>query len=150
MVFEVIKNGFLQRHVPTIRARYQAQRDAMRDALQVHLPPGCTWSAPVGGMFFWVELPKHIDATALLPQAVQAGMAYVPGSAFYPNGGHANTLRLSFVTAAPDRITAAVAALGRVLHAANPAASLTANPAANLSANRTKSPAAGPAANLAA
>ena len=139
VVFEVIKNGFLQRHVPTIRARYQAQRDAMRDALQVHLPPGCTWSAPVGGMFFWVELPKHIDATALLPQAVAAGMAYVPGSAFYPHGGHANTLRMSFVTAAPDRITEAVAALGRVLHAANRAA--------NLSENRAAIPAAGPAAH---
>ena len=115
VVHEVIKNGFLKAHVPTIRARYKAQRDAMRDALQAHLPPGCTWAAPVGGMFFWLELPAHIDATALLPKAVEAGVAYVPGSSFYPQGGHANTLRLSFVTAAPELITRGVAALGRVL-----------------------------------
>jgi len=117
VVHEVIKNGFLKEHVPTIRARYKAQRDAMRSALQQHLPPGCKWQAPHGGMFFWVELPPQVDATALLPQAVEAGMAYVPGSAFFPHGGHHHTLRLSFVTVAPDLIEQGVAALGRVLKA---------------------------------
>jgi 2-aminoadipate transaminase len=115
VVYEVIKNGFLKEHVPTIRARYKAQRDAMATALQEHLPPGCRWQKPVGGMFFWVTLPAHLDATALLPRAVEAGMAYVPGSPFYPQGGHANTLRLSFVTVPPELIARGVAALGRVL-----------------------------------
>jgi 2-aminoadipate transaminase len=118
VVYEVVKSGFLKEHVPTIRARYKAQRDAMAAALQAHLPPGCRWLAPVGGMFFWVELPAHIDATALLPRAVEAGMAYVPGSPFFPQGGHANTLRLSFVTVPPERIAEGVAALGRVLRQA--------------------------------
>ena len=115
VVYEVIKNGFLRDHVPTICARYKLQRDAMRSALQKHLPPGCKWQAPVGGMFFWIELPAHIDATALLPKAVEAGMAFVPGSTFFPHGGHANTLRLSFVTVALDVIDQGVAALGQVL-----------------------------------
>jgi 2-aminoadipate transaminase len=118
VVHEVVKSGFLKEHVPTIRARYKAQRDAMAAALQAHLPPGCRWLAPVGGMFFWVELPAHLDATALLPQAVEAGMAYVPGSSFFPQGGHANTLRLSFVTVPPERIAEGVASLGRVLRPA--------------------------------
>ena len=118
VVHEVIKNGFLHEHVPTIRARYKAQRDAMQAALLAHMPAGCHWQAPVGGMFFWVDLPAHIDAVALLPQAVEAGMAYVPGNTFYPHGGHANTLRLSFVTVAPDLITQGVAALARVLKSA--------------------------------
>ena len=118
VVFEVIKNGFLRDHVPTIRARYKAQRDAMQVALLAHMPPGCHWNAPAGGMFFWIECPAHIDTTALLPTAVAAGMAYVPGSTFYPHGGHAHTLRLSFVTAAPERIAQGVAALGTVLAAA--------------------------------
>ena len=117
VVYEVIKNGFLNEHVPTIRARYKAQRDAMATALQEHLPPGCRWQKPVGGMFFWVTLPAHLDATALLPRAVEAGMAYVPGSPFYPQGGHANTLRLSFVTVPPELIAQGVAALGQVLRA---------------------------------
>ncbi len=118
VVFEVIKDGFLTRHVPTIRARYKRQRDAMSAALDRHMPAGCRWVTPVGGMFFWLTLPAHMDATALLPAAVAAGMAFVPGSTFFPHGGHANTLRLSFVTAAPAQIEAAVAALGRVLAAA--------------------------------
>jgi 2-aminoadipate transaminase len=115
VVHEVIKDGFLQQHVPTIRARYKAQRDAMRSALALHLPPGCRYKVPAGGMFFWVELPPTLDATALLPKAVAAGVAYVPGAPFFADGGHSNTLRLSYVTVAPAQIETGVAALGRVL-----------------------------------
>lgn len=115
VVHEVIKDGFLRDHVPTIRERYKAHRDAMRAALEAHMPAGCRWNVPAGGMFFWVELPAAVDATALLPKAVDAGMAYVPGAPFFAGGGHAHTLRLSFVTVAPDRITAGVAALAGVL-----------------------------------
>ena len=120
VVHEVIKDGFLTQHVPTIRARYKAQRDAMDAALKAHMPAGCRWNRPVGGMFFWVRLPAHIDATALLPQAVEAGMAYVPGATFFPDSnapGRQNTLRLSFVTATPAQIDTAVAALGKLLAA---------------------------------
>ncbi len=120
VVHEVIKDGFLTEHVPTIRARYKAQRDAMDAALKAHMPAGCRWNRPVGGMFFWVRLPAHIDATALLPQAVEAGMAYVPGATFFPDSnapGRHNTLRLSFVTATPAQIDTAVAALGKLLAA---------------------------------
>ena len=118
VVFEVIKNGFLLEHVPTIRARYKAQRDAMQAALKAHMPAGCHWNAPVGGMFFWIECPAHINTTALLPKAVEAGMAYVPGSTFYPHGGHVHTLRLSFVTVPPERIAQGVEALAKVLASA--------------------------------
>jgi 2-aminoadipate transaminase len=112
---EVIRNGFLDTHLPRVRARYKAQRDAMRDALDKHLPAGCRFNVPAGGMFFWVELPDGLDAVALLPQAVEAGMAYVPGAPFYCDAPRANTLRLSFVTVAPPLIEQGVAALGRVL-----------------------------------
>jgi 2-aminoadipate transaminase len=122
VVYEVIKDGFLATHVPTIRARYRAQRDAMQAALLAHMPPGCTWTMPGGGMFFWVQLPPVLDATALLPRAVQAGVAFVPGAPFfaYPDAasGAAHSLRLSFVTAPPASITEGVATLGRVLHQA--------------------------------
>ncbi len=116
VVYEVIKNGFLNQHVPTIRALYQRQSMAMADALQRYLPPGCEWQRPLGGMFFWLRLPAGCDALALLPKAVAAGIAYVPGSAFYAHAPDARTLRLSFVTLAPELIIEAVATLGRVLH----------------------------------
>lgn len=115
VVHEVIRNGFLREHVPTIRSRYRAQRDAMRDALARHLSAGCRTVVPTGGMFFWVQLPAGMDATALLPRAVERGIAYVPGAPFFAGGGHANTLRLSFVTVPPESIEQGVAILGQLL-----------------------------------
>jgi 2-aminoadipate transaminase len=115
VAWEVLRSGLLATHLPQVRARYKLQRDAMRAALDRHLPAGCRFSTPAGGMFFWVELPAGMDATALLPQAVEAGMAYVPGAPFYCHAPRANTLRLSFVTVAPAQIEQAVAALGGVL-----------------------------------
>jgi 2-aminoadipate transaminase len=118
VVHEVIRHGFLRDHVPTIRARYKAQRDAMRAALEAYMPAGCRWTVPSGGMFFWVELPAGIDATALLPKAVELGMAYVPGAAFFAADPRPNTLRLSFVTAPPAQIERGVALLAQALTAA--------------------------------
>lgn len=115
VVHEVIRDGFLLEHVPTIRAKYKSQRDAMRAALEKHMPAGCRWNVPAGGMFFWVELPQDVDAMALLPHAVENGMAFVPGSAFYADHPKLNTLRLSFVTVSEARIEAGVAALAKTL-----------------------------------
>ena len=115
VVHEVIRDGFLREHVPTVRARYKAQRDAMRAALEHHLPSGCRWKTPAGGMFFWVELPEGVDATALLPKAVAQGMAYVPGAAFFADHAKANTLRLSFVTVPPADIERGIALLAKTL-----------------------------------
>ena len=115
VVYEVIRNGFLDQHVPTIRARYKAQRDAMRAALEAHMPKGCRWAVPSGGMFFWVELPEGVDAAALLPKAVTFGMAYVPGAAFFAEAPRLNTLRLSFVTVAAPEIERGVKLLAQAL-----------------------------------
>jgi 2-aminoadipate transaminase len=115
VVHEVIRDGFLHEHVPTIRARYKAQRDAMRMALEHHMPAGCRWNVPSGGMFFWIELPPHVDALQLLPKAVERGMAFVPGSAFYADHPLHNTLRLSFVTVSPERIEQGIAMLAQTL-----------------------------------
>ncbi len=115
VVHEVIRDGFLLEHVPTIRARYRAQRDAMSAALTAHMPMGCRWNTPHGGMFFWIELPEGVDAAALLPQAVAHGMAYVPGAAFYADRPRKNTLRLSFVTVAPAEIERGIQLLAQTL-----------------------------------
>ncbi len=117
LVYEVIRAGFLDRHVPTIRARYKSQRDAMQAALTAHLPPGCRWSVPRGGMFFWVELPAGVDSVALLAEAVERGMAYVPGSAFYTGQPRSNTLRLSFVTVSAEQIDRGIRLLAESLKA---------------------------------
>ncbi|MET0382941.1 MAG: PLP-dependent aminotransferase family protein [Burkholderiaceae bacterium] len=117
LVHQVIRDGFLDRHVPAIRDRYRTHRDAMAAALTAHLPAGCEWQAPSGGMFFWVRLPAGCDAMALLPRAVEAGVAYVPGAAFYAGEPDVRTLRLSFVTLPPAQIAEAVERLGEVVKA---------------------------------
>ena len=118
---EVLKDGFLDQHVPTIRALYKSQRDAMLAALHTHLAgTGVTWNRPDGGMFLWVRLPLGMNAGELLPEAVERNVAYVPGAAFYSGAPDQNTLRLSFVTASVDQIATGIAALAGVLKARLP------------------------------
>jgi 2-aminoadipate transaminase len=90
----------------------------MEAALEKHLAGLAQWQRPVGGMFFWLELPAGLDAMALLPQAVEAGMAFVPGEPFFAEAPVRHTLRLSFVTVAADKIEVGVAALAGVLRKA--------------------------------
>lgn len=115
VVAEVMKDGFLDRHVPRIRALYKSQRDVMLAALARHMPQEVSWNRPVGGMFLWARLPAGLDAAALLPKAVARGVAYVPGAAFYAGAPDARTLRLSFVTASAEEIERGVCALSAVI-----------------------------------
>ena len=116
MVAEVLKGNFLDRHIPTIRALYKSQRDAMLAALGKHLTgSGVTWNTPDGGMFLWVKLPMGMNAVDLLPKAVERNVAFVPGSAFYADTPQSNTLRLSFVSASVDQINIGIAELADVI-----------------------------------
>ncbi len=122
VICEVMQNGFLDRHVPTIRALYKKQRDAMLAALAQHFPAGgnaddtLTWNTPAGGMFLWARLPLGMDAVALLPRAVDKGVAFVPGAPFYADHGDTRTMRLSFVTSSVEEIQRGVAALAAAIH----------------------------------
>jgi 2-aminoadipate transaminase len=117
VVHEVIKDGFLQRHIPKIRTLYGDQCQVMLDAMAQHFPAGVEWTKPEGGMFIWVELPKHIDAMKLLEEALAQKVAFVPGSPFYANEPQTNTLRLSFVTVPPERIRTGIEILGKLIAA---------------------------------
>lgn len=117
VVYEVVKDGFLEQHIPSIRTLYANQCQAMLDAMAECFPSGVTWTKPEGGMFIWVTLPKHIDAMKLLDQAIAAKVAFVPGAPFYANEPETNTLRLSFVTVPPERIREGVAVLGKLIAA---------------------------------
>ena len=118
VVHDVVKDGFLDRHIPTIRTLYGNQCQAMLDAMDQHFPKQVTWTRPEGGMFIWVTLPKHIDAMKLLDQAIAARVAFVPGAPFYATDPETNTLRLSFVTVPPERIREGIAILGQLIAAA--------------------------------
>ena len=117
VVHQVIKDGFLDQHIPVIRNLYGNQCQVMLEALDAHFPKSASWTKPEGGMFIWVTLPKHIDAMELLDAAIKEKVAFVPGSPFYANAPETNTLRLSFVTVPPERIRAGVATLGKLIAA---------------------------------
>ena len=122
VVSEVLKGGFLDRHVPTIRALYKRQRDAMLAALEREMAGlDVAWNRPAGGMFLWLRLPPGMDAAQLLAHAVQRNVAFVPGAAFYAQEADARTLRLSFVTASPQQIATGIAALAGAIRARLPA-----------------------------
>ena len=118
VVAEVIKDGFLNRHVPTIRAMYKVQRDVMLMALEREMAGlDVQWTRPVGGMFLWVKLPEGMDAQALLAKAVERNMAFVPGAPFYAGEPQNNTLRLSYVTVSAEQINIGIAALADAIKA---------------------------------
>lgn len=118
VVAEAMKDGFLHSHIPTIRAMYKVQRDVMLMALEAEMEGlGVTWTRPVGGMFLWVRLPEGMDAQVLLAEAVERGMAFVPGAPFYADEAETNTLRLSYVTVSPEQIRQGVAALAAAIRA---------------------------------
>ncbi len=121
MVAEVLKDGFIDRHVPTIRALYKAQRDAMLNALEKYLTgTGVQWNTPDGGMFLWVKLPQGMNAADMLPKAVERNVAYVPGAAFYSGIAQNHTLRLSFVTASVEQINLGIALLAQTIRESLP------------------------------
>jgi 2-aminoadipate transaminase len=116
VAYEVAKDGFLTEHVRQIRDVYRERRDIMLAAMSEHFPPGVRWTRPEGGLFLWVTLPEELDSTAVLEEAINHKVAYVPGAAFYPDGKTRNNLRLNFSNAQPEQIQEGIARLGQVLH----------------------------------
>ncbi len=96
-------SGKAEAHIETICAQYREKRDAMIAKLQ-GFPKGISYTKTDGGLFIWVTLPESMNATKMFKQCVDAGVAYVPGTHFFPQGGHDNTLRLNFSMASFEQI----------------------------------------------
>ncbi len=94
---------------------YKVRRDAMLESIEQHFPAEATWTKPGGGFYVWVNLPAEIDTKALMPKAIVAKVAYVPGSAFYADGLGSWSMRLSYCHPTPERIRDGVKALGGVI-----------------------------------
>lgn len=113
--FEVCRDGFVDRHMTTIRSVYRERRDAMLDALEAHFPTSARWTKPEGGLFVWAELPEGIDTRELLAEAIAQKVAFVPGQSFYADRTGQNTMRLNFSNVTPERLEQGVERLGRAL-----------------------------------
>jgi 2-aminoadipate transaminase len=101
--------------IKVFREMYRERRDAMISGLTSHMPAGTTWTYPEGGFFVWLTLPPGIDSHAMLPRAVTARVAYVPGTAFYADGFGSRHMRLSYCFPTPERIIEGTRRLGEVL-----------------------------------
>ncbi|MFM7500769.1 MAG: PLP-dependent aminotransferase family protein [Actinomycetota bacterium] len=96
-------------------ALYKVRRDAMLSALDAYFPKAAIWTKPAGGFYVWITLPPEIDTKAMVPRAIAAKVAYVPGTAFYADGFGSWSLRLSYCYPTPERITQGVMALSKVV-----------------------------------
>ena len=94
---------------------YRTRRDAMLEAMEQHFPKEASWTKPEGGFYVWVTLPPEIDTKAMVPAAIVAKVAYVPGTAFYADGFGSWSMRLSYCYPSPERIRDGIKSLGGVI-----------------------------------
>lgn len=117
IVRQLMEDGELLSFVAHLRSSYAARAEAMDSALHTHLEGIATWQKPLGGYFFWLELPEHIDAEDFLAPARAAGSGFLSGKACSTAGGLKNCLRLSFAHYSVADIHDGIARLRRALRA---------------------------------
>jgi 2-aminoadipate transaminase len=117
IVARYAESGRLESHVGELLPAYRRRRDAMLTALARHLPDGCDWTTPDGGLFLWVRVPEGLDTLDLFAEAMRRKVAFVPGGAFWVGKEVRNTLRLNFSNAAEDRIEEGIRGLGAAIRA---------------------------------
>jgi len=117
------REGHFEAQLPVMRELYASHWRALEAAFRRHLPEGCEWTTPEGGFLTWVRLPEGLDAVALRPAALEAGVAYVPGGPFYPGDEGRRELRLSFSILGPEELDRAVERLGTAIRQSSASAS---------------------------
>jgi 2-aminoadipate transaminase len=104
VIREVVRDGFLESHIATLRATYRQRRDIMLAAMEHYFPEEVSWSHPAGELVLMVYLPPYLDAQELLQEAMAHKVAFVPGIDFHVgNSGH-STFRLNFSHESPPKI----------------------------------------------
>ena len=112
---EALKRRVIENNLPKIKRLYIEKRDAMLEALEEHFVKSAWWTRPIGGMFVWVKLNADIDTSDLLKKAVDRGVAYVPGKAFYHDGSGIDTMRLNFTYPSIEDIRKGIEILASVV-----------------------------------
>src|SRR2546430_3152929 len=103
-VHRFCERRLLDRHAARVAREYARRRALLLTALKRRMPADATWTEPQGGFSLLLTLPPGLDATELLPAAIEHGVAFTPGAPFFMDGAGAGTLRLSFSSVAAGRI----------------------------------------------
>ncbi len=112
-----MQKGYMNARIAQTVDLYREKRDAMINAFEQYMPPGVTWVKPQGGLFLFLRAPESIDCTKMFPKAIAEKVAYVIGSAFYPDGSGHNTMRMNFSFSSKEQITEGVRRLAKVIKA---------------------------------
>ena len=110
-----IRKGLMPGHLERICGEYRQQLNCMLDCFKF-FPEGTVHTVPQGGLFVWAALPEGMDAMEVFKRAVDNNVAFVPGTHFYTDGGHLNTLRLNFSMSDIPTIKEGMERLGKVIH----------------------------------
>ncbi|MCK4548166.1 MAG: PLP-dependent aminotransferase family protein [Candidatus Eisenbacteria sp.] len=115
LLSEFIHRGYLDKRIELNIRHYRAKRDLMLEMLDKYFPSELIWTRPQGGFFIFVTLPEHLDAGALLKEAIGKEVVFVAGQPFFLDGSGRNTMRLSFTGAPADRIEEGIRRLGELI-----------------------------------
>jgi 2-aminoadipate transaminase len=117
ILYEFLHRGLLEKQIAVIIKAYREKRDFMLAKLSQYMPklPGLKWTHPQGGLFLWVTMPESIDAGELFHSAIEKQVAYVVGTAFFPDGGGHNSFRMNFSYSSMAEIEEGVRRLADVI-----------------------------------
>ena len=114
---EFLASGRLDANLEKSIALYKRNRDLLLSLLEEHMPEGVSWTHPEGGLFLFLTMPEGFDAVKFYDVALDAGVAYVAGEFFHPDGSGKNTMRMNFSFMTPERIAEGVRLLASFLAA---------------------------------
>jgi 2-aminoadipate transaminase len=106
----------VDQHIGKIKEMYRKQRNLMVSMIEEHFPENVHYTKPEGGMFLWVTLPEGLSSTELFNIAIKENVAFVPGKAFFTDGGGDNTLRLNFSNSDEEIIEEGIKRLGKAIY----------------------------------
>ncbi len=112
---EFLGSGRLDENLKKSIELYKGKRDHLLGLLEEYMPEGVRWTRPEGGLFLFLTMPEGFDAVKFYDKALDAGVAYVAGEFFHPDGNGKNTMRLNFSFMTPDRMTEGIRLLGELL-----------------------------------
>ena len=112
---EFLESGKLDANLEKSIALYKGKRDLLLELLQKHMPQGVKWTHPEGGLFLFLTMPEGFEAVRFYDKALDAGVAYVAGEFFHPDGSGKNTMRMNFSFMTHERIAEGVKLLASLL-----------------------------------
>ena len=115
IVYQYLADNDIDKHILKIREVYKKQRDLMVSMIEKLFPEEVKFTRPEGGMFLWITLPERLSSFDLFEMAQKENVAFVPGRAFYVDGGGNNTLRLNFSNSDEEKIEEGIKRLAKVI-----------------------------------